>query len=396
MVALGNGAEAERLFRASLAIRERLAETDPANAGFQRDLSISYNKVGDVMVALGNGAEAERFFPRAALAIRERLAATDAASTPASNDLSVSYETAGRLDGGGGQRGRSVERFFLAHDRKRRAERLAATDAANTGFCARPVGLLQQDGRLDGAGRRPAGPKRNGSSSATTWPSRERLAATDAASTTGRFQRDLSVSYDRLGDLMVAVGNGAEAERFFRAGLAIRRRLAATDAANTGFQRDLSISCYSLGELDGGGGAAGPKAERFFRAGLAIRERLAATDATNTGFQRDLSVSYNKAGRLDGGRWATGPKRNGFFPRRPGHSPSAWPPPSAANTGFKRDLSISYERLGDLMSGGGAAGPKRNASSATAWPFESAWPPPTPPTPASNATCRSPTNGWAT
>ena len=60
----------------SLAIRERLAAADPGNAAAQRDLSVSYNKLGDLMVRVGNGPEAERLF-RDSLAITERLAAAD-------------------------------------------------------------------------------------------------------------------------------------------------------------------------------------------------------------------------------------------------------------------------------------------------------------------------------
>jgi hypothetical protein len=33
-------------------ISSRLAKADPGNAGWQRDLSVSYNKVGDVLVAV--------------------------------------------------------------------------------------------------------------------------------------------------------------------------------------------------------------------------------------------------------------------------------------------------------------------------------------------------------
>jgi hypothetical protein len=40
MVSLGNGSEAERYLRHALEIGEGLAAGDPANAGFQRDLSI--------------------------------------------------------------------------------------------------------------------------------------------------------------------------------------------------------------------------------------------------------------------------------------------------------------------------------------------------------------------
>ncbi len=47
----GNLEQAARLFAESLAIAKRLAQSDPANAQWQRDLSISYNKLGDPSTA---------------------------------------------------------------------------------------------------------------------------------------------------------------------------------------------------------------------------------------------------------------------------------------------------------------------------------------------------------
>ena len=50
----GNLPEALKSYRDSLAIVDRLAKADPGNAGWQRDLAVSYEKVGDVLVAQGN------------------------------------------------------------------------------------------------------------------------------------------------------------------------------------------------------------------------------------------------------------------------------------------------------------------------------------------------------
>ena len=58
LVAQGNLPEALKSYRDSLAIRDSLAKADPGNAGWQRDLSVSYNKIGDVLVAQGNLPEA--------------------------------------------------------------------------------------------------------------------------------------------------------------------------------------------------------------------------------------------------------------------------------------------------------------------------------------------------
>ena len=82
----GQLAEALKSYRDGLAIAERLAKADPSNTGWQRDLSVSYNKVGDVLVAQGNLAEALKSY-RDSLAIAERLAEGRSAATPAGSAI---------------------------------------------------------------------------------------------------------------------------------------------------------------------------------------------------------------------------------------------------------------------------------------------------------------------
>ena len=53
LVAQGEGGAALAAYRAGLAIAERLAAADPGNAGWQRDLSVSHERIGDVLVAQG-------------------------------------------------------------------------------------------------------------------------------------------------------------------------------------------------------------------------------------------------------------------------------------------------------------------------------------------------------
>jgi hypothetical protein len=48
LVAQGNIAEAMKSYRAKQDIISRLAKSDPGNASWQRDLSVSPNKIGDV------------------------------------------------------------------------------------------------------------------------------------------------------------------------------------------------------------------------------------------------------------------------------------------------------------------------------------------------------------
>ncbi len=116
--------------------------------------------------------------------------------------------------------------------------------------------------------------------------------AMEAARRTGD-ERDLSVSYNRVGDVLVAQGNLPEALKTFRDGLAISDRLAQSDPDNAGWQRDLSVSYDRVGDVLVAQGNL-PEALKTFRDGLAIAARLAKSDPGNAGWQRDLSVSYGK------------------------------------------------------------------------------------------------------
>ena len=94
--AQGDLAEALKSYRDSLAIRERLAKSDPSNAGWQRDLSVSYINVGDVQKAQGDLAGALKSY-RDNLAIAERLAKSDPTNAGWQRDLALSYGRIGDM-----------------------------------------------------------------------------------------------------------------------------------------------------------------------------------------------------------------------------------------------------------------------------------------------------------
>jgi tetratricopeptide (TPR) repeat protein len=117
----------------------------------------------------------------------------------------------------------------------------------------------------------------------------------DRASTTEKatpaWQRELSVSLNKLGELATAQGNLPEAQRLFGEDLRIAQRLAESDPANAEWQRDLSVSLNKLGELAVAQGNL-PEAQRLFGEALLIRQRLAESDPANAQWQRDLFYSY--------------------------------------------------------------------------------------------------------
>src|SRR5262249_14731340 len=63
------------------------------------------------------------------------------------------------------------------------------------------------------------------------------------------FQRDLSVSYERIGDLYSALGQGQLARQAFQKSLDIAERLAKAEPDRADFQRDLAVSCSRMGDL---------------------------------------------------------------------------------------------------------------------------------------------------
>ncbi|MGR9107168.1 MAG: hypothetical protein ACU843_09590, partial [Gammaproteobacteria bacterium] len=69
---------------------EKLAKQDPGNAGWQRDLSVSNAKVGDVQSAQDNIAGALESY-RDSLAIREKLAKQDPSNAGWQGDLAFAY-----------------------------------------------------------------------------------------------------------------------------------------------------------------------------------------------------------------------------------------------------------------------------------------------------------------
>ena len=107
-------------------------------------------------------------------------------------------------------------------------------------------------------------------------------------------ERERSVALNELGDVRMSQGDLTAALENYRAAMAIRERLAASDPGNAEWQRDLSISHERIGDVLAEGDLTA--ALEDYRAAISIRERLAASDPDNAGWQRDLSISHNKIG----------------------------------------------------------------------------------------------------
>ncbi|WP_300336185.1 TIR domain-containing protein, partial [Accumulibacter sp.] len=106
----------------------------------------------------------------------------------------------------------------------------------------------------------------NDAFTATRRLAEDRLAS-DPANT--QWQRDLSVSHERIGDVLAAQGDGPATLAAYRQGLAIAEALTRRDPANAEWQRDLSVSHIKIGDVLVAQGD-GPAALTAYRQGLAI------------------------------------------------------------------------------------------------------------------------------
>jgi tetratricopeptide (TPR) repeat protein len=325
------------------------AESDPSNTEWQRDLSVSHNKVGDLAVAAGDLTAARTAY-QAGHDIRQRLATTDPTNTEWQRDLSLSHERVGDLAVAAGDLATARTAYQAALDI---AQRLATTDPTNTTW-QRDLSISHE--RL-GDFAVAAGDTTTASTAyQASLDIRQRLTTIDPSNTA--WQRDLSISHNKIGDLAVAAGDAAAASTAYRAALDIAQHLAATDPTNTEWQRDLSISHERLGDL---AVAAGDRttARTAYQAGLDIRQRLTGIDPSNAAWQRDLSVSHNKIGDLAVAAGDLSAARTAYQAGLDIRQRLAATDPS--NTAWQRDLSVSHDRLGDLAR---AAGDPAAASTA--------------------------------
>jgi len=94
LVARADLAGALESFYDSLAIRDRLTQSDWSNGGWQHDLAMSHGEIGDVQVAQGDFASALSSY-RDSLAIFDRVAKSDPSNADWQRSLAACYARIG-------------------------------------------------------------------------------------------------------------------------------------------------------------------------------------------------------------------------------------------------------------------------------------------------------------
>ena len=112
--AQGKLAEAQAAFAEDLRISRVLAELDPGNAGWQRDLAVAHSRVGDVLLAQGKLAEAQAAFGEY-LRIYRALAELDPGNAGWQRGLAVAAWWSATMEKRGGRPAATVAHYEEAH-----------------------------------------------------------------------------------------------------------------------------------------------------------------------------------------------------------------------------------------------------------------------------------------
>lgn len=284
----GDTARAMGAAQRSLSIVAKLAELEPWDPRWRRALSVSHERISDVLRAQGDGPRALASY-RKALVIAEALTALDPGNTTWQRDL---YRSHFRLAAGAMAQGDSTEALAAARRAEAIAVRLTTKDPLNTlwqqdlAYSHTQIGDVQV-AQGDGLGALAA--YRKGLAIA------ESLVTRDPQNTA--WQRDLCISYERVGDMLLATGDLKAARVEYEKALRISEALTQKDPNNTLWQQDLARYFARIGDvLAPQGDASG--ALSVYRKGLALAEALVERDPQNTAWQQDLASTLARIGRV--------------------------------------------------------------------------------------------------
>ncbi len=335
-VALGASDSAMRRYRELLTRHERLVQAEPERADYQRELSVSYNKVGDLNWALGQGEQAHDFYVKA-LVIAKRLADAEPNRTDYQRDLSVSYNKVGDVYWSLGQGEQARDSYMEAlaiRQRLAQAEPDRADYQRDLSVSHNRVGDLY---RALGQGEEAR------DSHLQALAIAERLVRAEPDSSD--YQRDLSISHSKVGDLYRALGQGEQARDSYTAALAIIQRLAEAEPDRADYQRELSVSYVKIGDIYRVLGQLEQARDSHLQA-QAIRERLTLAEPGRADYQGDLALSHERMGDLYATFEQPEAARDSYMQALAIRERLAQAEPDRAD--LQRELSVSYNRVGDL------------------------------------------------
>ncbi len=301
----------------------------------RRDLSISYNNLGDISAAAGDPAAAKEYYQKGleiALAIAE-----ESDTIEARRDLSVSYNKLGDISADIGDPAAANEYY-----QKDLEIALAIAEESDTIQARRGLSISYNKlGNISAAAGDPAAAKEYYQKSLGI-----RLAIAQESDTI-EARRDLSISYEKLGDISAAAGDPAAAKEYYQKGLEIRLAIA-EESRTIEARRDLSISYNKLGNISAAAGDPAA-AKEYYQKGLEIFIAIAQESDTIEA-RRDLSISYEKLGNISAAAGDPAAAKE-YYQKSLGIRLAIAEESDTIQA--RRDLSVSYNKLGNISEAAG-------------------------------------------
>ena len=272
----------------AIEISGRLAEKYPDAPNLQREFSVPCEKLGDIAMARNDYSMAEKYYAKA-LEISERLAEKYPDDLDFQRNQSVSYERLGDI-------AKARNDYNVA--KKYYAKVLEISEKLVGKYPNDPN--LQRDQVVSYNKLGDIAKARNDYKAAEGYYAKaleigERLA--EKYPEDPQMQRDLSISYNNLGDIAKAQKNHKATKEYYLKAIGISRKLAGKFPDDPKMQRDLSVSYNNLGGI-AKALSDYRAAEGYYTKALEISERLAEKFPEDPQMQRDLSVSYNNLGGI--------------------------------------------------------------------------------------------------
>lgn len=288
---LGDSAVAIDSYRKALAIRTALVGADPANPEARRDLARSYSQMGSILWTANNTTEVIENEDKA-LAIYEDLVKTEP-SVPNRRGLALSCGMLAEAQAWTGDTTSALENI------RKSVTALEAIAAAGPGDTQAQRDLStaydKQGEILDAAGDTSRALEAYKKALAIC-EQQAKSEATDVA------RRNLAFGYNRVGDLLYEIGDQTKvsedyekALEYYRKALAICTEVAQRDQKNVRAQRDVSVSDNKVGDVLWAIGDKRAALESYQKA-LAIRLALSEGKKANASTENDLAVCYGRIG----------------------------------------------------------------------------------------------------
>ena len=298
----GDYKKAREYYEKALKIREQLVSKTPDSLQALRDLSVSYEKLGGLSNTEGDHRKAREYFEQHLLITFEIFHRTPD-DPQAFRDLGLSYGSLGDLSRVEGDYKKAREFYEKALEKcdelvKRVPDDLQAL--RDLSFCYNNLGdLSSAEGDYEKA-REHYKKAREYYKKAREYYDKALEIRKQLVSRTRKSLQalhDLSVSYEKLGDLSKVGGDYTEAREYYEKALEIRKRLVSRTPDSLRALCDLGVSRKKLGDLLNAEGVHAHAMKHYEKA-LEVFKRIDARTPDNLEVLHVLSDTYVSSGNL--------------------------------------------------------------------------------------------------